>query len=173
MFAEADRATTLPKDGLWLSSDGECAFDSSRSESGWPECAIWVVVRNAGTDLLISDGKGQSESVGGLIASGEPLIMQGGWTDRAKEPQKIYYGFYAIEPHQVGPDGRFSAASLWVVECGVKKSPSHEIEPFPGIGPDCAPSSKDAIRSAARRSRRADEVSEWRWLRQEATAKAD
>lgn len=168
MFAESDRATTLPRDGLWLSSDKDCRFDSRRPEAAWPDCALWVVVRSAGANILLTDGKGQSESIGGLIAAGDPMIMQGRWVDTAKEPQRAYFGFYGIEPQQVGPDGRFSAATVWPVECGIQKSPGTEIVPFQGIGPDCRPMSKEAIRSAAAQSQRADQISEWRWLRLEA-----
>jgi hypothetical protein len=167
-FSIEDRAQSLPRDGIWLSDDRDCAFDGSLPESAWPDCARWVVVRGAGTDILIMDGKGQAESIGGLVAAGDPMILQGRWTDTAKSPHRSFYGFYGIDPHRIGQDGRLLAVAAWPVECGTQESANAQIEPFPGIGSDCHAPSREAIRAAARLSRRPDQISQWRWLRNEA-----
>jgi len=171
MFADAERAASLPRDGIWLSEDKDCVFDSGEPESTWPTCVMWILVRDGGTDISLSDGKGQSESIHGLVVAGNPMIVQARWIDTAKEPSRAIYGYYAIEPLKVDTDRRFSEAKLWPVECGLKKGADAKIEPFPGIGPGCRPTSQDSIRSAATSSSRGDELSEWRWLRAEATAK--
>jgi hypothetical protein len=171
IYAEADRATTAPRNGLWLSPNRGCEFDSREAEADWPDCAMWIVVRNQGGEMLLSDGKNQVEALSAFFAAGEPIIAQARWIDTAKEPRKAYYGFYAVEPHQVGPDGLFSAATIWVVECGTQTNQNADIVPYPGIGPECRATSKEAIRSAAQKSRRADTIEEWRWLRAEVTAK--
>lgn len=168
MFSNDDRAQLLPQEGIWLSKDKDCAVDGSLPESTWPDCAMWVVVKGTGTDIFLMDGKGQSESLGWLLAAGDPLILQGRWTDTAKPPNRSYYGFYGVEAEKIGADGRLIAVSIWPVECGTQKSADDEIEPFPGIGPDCRAPSKDAIRAAARLSRRPDQISQWQWLRTEA-----
>lgn len=170
IFAEADRAELAPRDGLWLSPNRGCEFEKSQPETGWPDCAMWIVARNRGAELYLSDGKMQVEALGGFLASGEPIIVQARWIDTAKEPRRAYYGFYGVEPHQIGRDGLFSSASIWVVECGTLANQNADIKPFPGIGPDCHVPSKHAIRNAAQKSRRPDAVEEWRWLRAEATA---
>jgi hypothetical protein len=167
VFADGDRASVLPKDGVWLGDDPECLFDFAKPESEWPECAFWIVVRDSGTELRVEDGKGQTQRVGGLFANGSPAIVQGEWIDEAKKPLKAYYAFYGLEPRNVGSDGRFTAATLWPVECGIQDKPNGEIRPFPGISPECRPTSKDAIRSAAAASRKSDEAREWHWLRAE------
>ena len=169
LLGEADRAKDLPKDGLWLSNDPECPVDASQPEAGWPDCALWIVVRNHGRDILLTDGKGQAERLEALFAEGSPLIAQGAWTDTAKEPQRTYYGFYGVEPSAFETNGSFTAAIVWTVECGTQEG--SDIRPYPGIGPDCRAPSKDAIRSAARQSRRPDQISEWRWLRAESPSR--
>ena len=168
MFSDDDRAQVLPQDGIWLSKDKDCEVDGGMPESYWPECALWVVVRGAGTDILLMDGKGQSESIGWLLAAGDPIILQGRWIDTAKPPHRSVYGFYGIDPLKIGPDGRLLAVSVWPVECGTQSNANDQIEPFPGIRPDCHVPSKDAIRAAARLSRRPDQISQWQWLRNEA-----
>jgi len=173
IYGNADRASLAPRDGLWLSPSRGCEFDSREAEATWPECAMWILVRNRGADLLLSDGKKQVEMLGGFLAAGEPIIVQARWIDSAKKPRRAYYGFYGIEPHQIGPDGLFSAATVWVVECGTQANQNADIQPYPGIGPDCHAPSKDAVRGAARKSRRADVIEEWRWLRAEATAQGN
>lgn len=165
MFTERDRAKAAPRDGIWLGDDEECSFDTSLPAAQWPACAMWVVVR--GSELTILDGKGQAERATAFFARGDPTIIQFQWIDTAKD-DRAYYGFYAIEPHENAPDGQFTAASLWVVECGVQASAAAGIAPFPGITPECRPTSQDSIRSAARLSRRPDQVKQWRWLRGEA-----
>jgi hypothetical protein len=168
VFSESDRASLLPKDGLWLGDDEDCRFDVTKPESDWPDCALWVSVRESGAELQFSDGKGESQRVGGLFASGSPAVVQGEWIDEAKEPRKAYYSFYGIEPRDIDKEGRFTSASVWPVECGIQERPNGDIKPFPGITPECRPTSKDSIRSAAAASRRTDEVKQWRWLRKEA-----
>ena len=167
-FSDEDRAQNLPRDGIWLSQEQDCAFNSGLPEASWPDCAMWVVVRGAETEFVITDGKGQSESIGGLLATGNPIILQGRWIDTAKSPHRAYYGFYGIDAQEIGTDGRLLSVSAWPVECGIQKSGSMEIEPFAGIGPDCHAPSRDAVRAAAKLSRRPDQISKWRWLRNEA-----
>lgn len=167
VFAEAERGPEAPMDGLWIGEDPDCRFDPHGPESGWPDCAIWVVVRDGGSELLVSDRKGEPQRVGALFVGGKPGIVQARWVDEAKEPARPYYAFYAFEPVATGADGRFMLASVWPVECGVQEKPNGDIRPFPGISAECRPSSADSIRSAASASRRADQVKEWRWLRSE------
>lgn len=167
MFADGDRGTAMPRDGLWLGDDADCRFDSDQPESSWPECAVWVVVRDSGRVLLFS-GKGESERIGGLFTAGSPAIFQAEWIDKAKEPARPYFAYYAVEPADVGSDGRFTAASVWPVDCGIQEEPNFDIQPFPGISLECRPSSTQAIRSAADASRRARRMEEWQWLRAEA-----
>lgn len=163
MFAESDRADVAPKDGVWLAKQNDCIFDASLPEAKWPECALWVVVRKSGRELLVRDGKHQSQQVDALIAAGSPLIVQGKWVDDAKDGA-IYYGFYALEWKERGSGGP-ATASTWAVQCGIQSG--SEIRPFPGISAECRPSSKDAIRSAAIASQR-HEMMTLRWLRAEA-----
>lgn len=167
MFAEADRAATAPRDGIWLRDDAECRFDFSRPESDWPECALWVVVRNSGRELEVSDGKKQRQYLRSLLSGGAPAIIEAQWTDDAKYPAETIYGFYAYEAQPAGPDGRFVRASTWPVECGIQAKGGSEIQPFPGITPECRPTSKEVIRAAAVSSRRAEQIDTWRWLRAE------
>jgi hypothetical protein len=168
MFSNDDRARILPQDGIWLSQEKDCEVDGALPESAWPDCALWVVVRESGTDILVMDGKGQSESIGGLVATGDPLILQGRWTDTAKSPHRSFYGFYGIDPQKIDQDGRLLAVSVWPIECGTQSGANEGIKPFPGIGSDCHAPSKDAIRAAARLSRRPGQIRQWQWLRREA-----
>lgn len=129
---------------------------------------MWIIARNSGRELLLGDGKGQTQHIGALFAAGTPVIVQGKWVDEAKEPGTTHYGFDGLEPQQVGPDERFTAALTWAVECGIQEKGQSDIRPFPGISAECRPTSKDAIRAAAVSSRRADQIIRWRWLRAEA-----
>lgn len=165
MFGESDRAKLIPRDGVWLADVEDCRFDAGQPEASWPKCAVWVIARDRGRELLLTDGKGQSQRIVAIYASGSPAIVQGQWTDDAKKPPSTLYGFYGLEPAKVGPNGRFAAASIWPVECGIKSGAG--IDPFPGISPECRPSSKKAIRAAAKSSRPTAEISRLRWLRAE------
>lgn len=165
MFTESDQSALLPKDGVWLGDVEDCRFDAGQAEASWPKCAVWVIARKSGRELVVTDGKRQSQRVVAIFASGTPNVVQGKWTDDAKKPPSTLYGFYGLEPGKVGPNGRFAAASIWPVECGIKSGAG--IDRFPGISPECRPSSKKAIRAAAKSSRPAAEVSRLRWLRPE------
>ena len=125
-----------------------------------------VVVRNSGRELNLIDAK-ESQRVAATFAAGTPAIIEAEWIDDAKTPAKVTYGYYALEPQPAAQDGRFIRASLWPVVCGVKSPTSSEIRPFPGITPECRPTSKGAIRAAAVSSRRAEQVQVWRWVRAE------
>ena len=165
MFDEGDQPSLSPRDGIWLADVEDCRFDAGKQESDWPECAVWVIAHNNGRDLRLRDGKGQSQRVASIFASGTPTIVQGQWVDDSKKPATTHYGFYGLEPETIGPDGRFAAASVWPVDCGIQSG--SEIRPFPGISAECRPSSKEAIRTAAISSRTAEQISTWRWLRAE------
>lgn len=167
VFAEAERGREAPKQGVWIGDDPECRFDPDGPESAWPDCALWVVVGKAGSELLVSDRRGESQRVEALLVAGNPGIIQARWVDEAKEPARPYYAFYAFEPRDIDAGRRFARASIWPVECGVQDKPDDDIRPFPGISAECRPSSPESIRSAATSSRRPGQVREWRWLRAE------
>ena len=168
LFAERDAAKLKPRDGIWLSDDPDCHFDRALPEAQWPGCAIWLIVRSSGRELLLQDGKGQAQEARYFVARGRPTIVQILWRDEAKEDGKSFYVFFGLEPGPNQPDGTFVTASSWEAKCGVKAPSSSEIEPYPGIRPECRPESADAIRSAAVASRRTAEMAmDWRWLRPE------
>ena len=168
MFTANDKAAITPMDGIWLSDDQECAFDTMRPEADWPDCAMWLVVRAAGREFWVHDGKGQSERGNYLIAGGMPPVVQIEYTDGAKEDGKTFYVFFGIEAGPADPQGRFSAAFTWEVQCGVQGKNPSDIAPHPGISPECRPSSTEALRSAAQASRPTAQMAmRWRWLRPE------
>jgi hypothetical protein len=167
-FALEDSAGLAPRDGIWVSDDSDCRFDSSLPESQWPGCAIWVIVHSSGRELLLQDGKGEAQQARYVIAKGQPTIVQILWRDEAKEDGKSFYVFFGIEPGPRQNDGTFITASSWEVKCGVKDPSSSEIKPYPGIGQECRPESRNGIRSAAVASRPTAEMAvDWRWLRAE------
>lgn len=163
MFTEAERSSVGPKDGIWLSDEPDCVFDTDKAEAEWPDCAGWLVVRDSGREFWMRDGKGQSERGNYLIAGADPPIVQVKYADAAKEDGKTFYVFFGLEPSAPVAGGPFTAASTWEVQCGVKKG--SETDPFAGISPECRPSSQEAIRSAALASRNTAEMAmRWRWL---------
>ena len=168
VFTDEDRASVAPRDGIWTSEDRECVFDAARSETEWPECAAWLVVRNAGREIWVKDGKGQSERGNYLIAGAKPSIVQVEYSDEGTEDGNTFYVFFGLEAGPPDPDGRFASVSTWEVQCGVQRKSPSDIAPYPGISPECRPSSKDAIRSAAHASRATAQMAmRWRWLRPE------
>ena len=168
MFADADRASLAPKDGIWLADDKDCLFEPAKPETDWPTCAGWLVVRDRGREIWVKDGKGQSERGEYLIAGGTSPIVQVKYTDQAKKDGKTFYVFFGIEPNAPGPDRRFTAAFTWEVKCGLQAESASQIAPYPGISAGCRPSSTRAIRSAALASRPAAAMAmNWRWLRPE------
>jgi len=168
LFSDEDAANLRPREGVWVGDDPDCKFDSSLSESRWPGCAMWIVARPQG-ELLLQNGKGEGQPGRFVIAKDQPPVVQLLWRDEAKEDGKTFYVFFGLEPGQVQTDGTFVTAFSWDVMCGVKDPSSSEIEPYPGITPECRPSSKDAVRSAALASRaNAEMAMRWRWLRPEA-----
>jgi hypothetical protein len=166
MFADSDRSDVAPRDGIWLGDKDDCKFDSSKAESEWPRCAMQVVVRGSGRQLTLVDSK-ETQQVAATFVAGNPALIEAQWIDDAKTPSKPTYGYFGLESEPLKQDGRFIRASLWSVECGVKSPAGSEIRPFPGITPECRPTSKDAIRAAALASRRTGEVQKWRWVRAE------
>ena len=145
MFDESDRASLTVKDGIWLAELDECDFDAGEPVAKWPECSLWVVVRKSGRELLLSDGKGQTQSLHALFADGTPLIIQTKWEDDAKEPKTSTYGFYGIEWRHPAPDG-FIEASIWSVECGVQDPPGSRIGLIRGSAPSAGrPQGRDSI----------------------------
>ena len=168
IFALEDRAAIAPRDGLWLSEDPDCAFDPNLPETGWPGCAIWLIVRSSRRELLLQDGKGEAQPARYIIAKGHPTVVQVLWRDEAKEDGKTFYVFFGIEPGSLQSDGTFVTASSWEVKCGVKDPSSSEIKAYPGIAAECRPESGDGVRSAAVASRTTAEMAmSWRWLRPE------
>ena len=115
---------------------------------------------------MTHDGKKQAQPGHLLLAEGNPPIAQILWRDEAKEDGKTFYVFMGLEPSPNEPDGTFTLASTWMVECGVKEPSGSDIKPYSGISPECRPSSQDALRSAALTSRATAEIAmRWRWLR--------
>jgi len=167
LFAQEDAANLAPRDGIWMGDDPDCRFDPKLPESKWPSCAMWIVARPQG-ELLLQNGKGEGQPGRFVIAKGQPPVVQIFWRDEAKEDGKTFYVFFGLEPGSVQPDGKFVFAFSWDVMCGVKDSSSSEIQPYPGITPECRPTSQDAVRSAALASRaNAEMAMHWRWLRPE------
>lgn len=168
LFSPEDEATFRPRDGVWVVDDPDCKFDSSLPESDWPKCAMWIVARPNG-EVLLQNGEDEGQPGRFVIAKGQPPIVQILWRDEAKEDGKTFYVFFGLEAGRAQTDGAFVTAFSWDVMCGVKDPSSSEIEPYPGITPECRPSSKDSIRSAALASRaNAEMAMHWRWLRPEA-----
>ena len=168
IFAEEDAAAVVPRDGLWLSDDPDCTFDPNMPEARWPGCAIWLIVRSSGRELLLQDGKGEAQPARYIIAKGHPTVVQILWRDQAKEDGKTFYVFFGLEPGLLQRDGTFITASSWEVKCGVKDTSSSEIKAYPGITAECRPESGDGVRSSAGASRPTAEMAmDWRWLRPE------
>ena len=166
LFADVDKASFRPRDGVWLADDPECQFDSNLPESRWPSCATWIVVHSANGEMVVRDGKGEDQQARYVIANGEPLVVQVLWRDDAKEDGKTFYVFFGLEPGPAGPDNSFATAAAWEVKCGTKDPAGSDIKAYPGISPECRPSSKDSIRSAAQISRSTAEMAmTLRWLR--------
>jgi hypothetical protein len=166
LFADADKANLTPRDGLWLSEDAECRFDSNVPESQWPKCAIWAVVKGSSGQMLVRNGKGEDQQARFVIAKGEPPIVQVLWRDDAKEDGKTFYVFFGLKSETEGPDKSFTTAATWEVKCGTKDPTLSDIKPYPGLSSECRPSSPDAVRSAAVASRSTAEMAmTWRWLR--------
>lgn len=164
LFGDPDKASFTPHDGLWLSEDAECRFDSSLLELQWPNCAIWAVVDGSNGKMLIRNGKGEDQQARFVIAKGEPLIVQVLWRDDAKEDGKTFYVFFGLEP--TGTNKSSTTAATWEVKCGTKDPEGSDIKPYPGLSPECRPSSQDAVRASAAASRPTAEMAmTWRWLR--------
>ena len=166
LFTQPDSSNLKPRHGIWVAEDPDCRFDSSLPESRWPGCAMWLVV--GAKMILLEDGRKQTEPGEYLIAKGQPPIVQFRWHDKAREDGNTFYVFFAVQPEAVEPDGTFTAAYGWEAKCGVKRPSGSQISPYPGISPECRPSSQDAVRSAAVASRSTAEMAmRWRWLRPE------
>lgn len=168
LFADGDKASLIPRNGIWLSDDSECPFDPSPPESQWPKCAIWAVVNGSTGEMLVRSGKGEDQQARFVIAHGDPLIVQILWRDDAKEDGKTFYVFFGLEPLATGSDRTFTTAATWEVKCGTKVPSMSDIKPYPGLTTECRPSSQDTVRSAAVASRPTAEMAmTWRWLRPE------
>lgn len=185
MFLEADQATPALREGLWVNPEKDCQFDIKTPATKWPECAHWIVVKDA---AMTGVNKKEKFTIPFVLAVGEPRVMQ----IRIEDDQKkivdgkiaaiyVYMGLRAVKTDK---QGRITAYSGWMVQCGPPPPPDAlkpdgnkrwgSLTPFPGIKMDedlsgCVPEDKAALIKAAGLSEQydqdADQNANSRWVR--------
>lgn len=181
-FTEADaRQAPAVRSGWWVVSDPLCRFSSAEAPSStWPKCVTRFLLPPG--DRLILQGN-ESTRFEYLLAPGQPLIVQGltPGDDRAEPPRADEYGYLGLQPRQRDPQGRITAFDLWFVLCGPPRrthgepSPIDRTDrPWPGLviedeAAGCTARDVEALRGAARRSKRSGALSAdhnlVRWIR--------
>ena len=188
MFTKADAASG-PKlrPGIWSEDpSADCAVDESKPLTDWPGCATGFVVIDDATFGGYSDDNGKRvwSTVSAILARGDPMVFQIHATNSGgSNPSPDAYVYSGLAPAKLDPQGRIIATLSWPVQCGKPppadaKTPdggqrTGTLEPLPGMvmdadGSNCTTTSPDAIRAAARASRKwtvAGETTAAHWVR--------
>lgn len=183
LFGKAEASRLVMRDGVWTSPGDSCAFDETKPVDAWPECASPGLVRHG--ELLSWDREAKawkSGDIGVVFVGGEPIMLQAHATQT--DGDDGFYLYAGIEP-RLDAQGRIIGLKAWPVLCGPPPPPppgtapsqdtatqSGTKAPFPGMvmdekGQNCTTSDKDALRRAARESRRfeGDALANIHWVR--------
>ncbi len=173
LFAAADEAGAPPlKAGVWVMEDADCQFDERKAIPDWPDCAGGMVFKDG---VAISnnrkDGKDHWERQPLILAAGDPRIGQLLFhmdisSGAHSSSDQMMYGYAAVRPTRLGPEGRIIGVTYWMVQCGPPPPPSSKPKddfkfgtrkPLPGIEMKpgdalCTTKSISALRGAAKAS---------------------
>lgn len=188
-FTAADAAgAPALREGLWVSEEANCRFDSRKPVQKWPRCASWYLVRGGEFQTFGKGDKGEPPgwtSMPYVLAAGEPRIMQldlTGSNAGDSEPQPLFV-YLGLAPTAWDEAGRITAEQSWLVQCGPppldakgKPDPLAVTDrPFPGLivntgsdpkhGATCTPRDVQALRNAAVASRTLEPPTANRWVR--------
>ncbi len=161
-------------DGVWLMPEmdeaADCAVDTAKPVSGWPDCATWALHRDG--QWFARDGNSgivtkpvPRDAV--IVSNGDIAIVQlesdksaddGGTVDPTP------YNFIAFDNQPAAAD-KLRSIRFWIVMCGqyAESDADDEDAPatlvrFPGFDEKCRPASMQVLREAARLSRPAASV---------------
>ncbi len=160
------------KPGVWVMEDPDCKFDEHLAMPDWPDCAGGMVFKDGeAISNNRKEGKDRWEHQALILAAGDPRIAQVRFhmdisSGKAAASDQMLYGYAAVRPTKVGPEGRILAVTYWTVDCGPPPPPSKRPEdalkfgtrkPLPGIEMKkgdalCTTSSVAALRGAAKAS---------------------
>jgi hypothetical protein len=163
LFTEADRAGAPElRQGLWAMPDADCAYDEKGPAATWPKCANFTMVTAktlSGGER--SDGGAGPQTLGYLLAKGDPPVMQlAAPPSEPKGPRFVYAG---LRPTAFDDRKRVTAARIWLALCskppGSKdktlKPPPATLPPGltkrPG-DPSCIAAAAEPVRKAVVRS---------------------
>ena len=175
------------KPGVWaLDADvsGDCKFNVAKPIEQWPECASGAIVGATsigGYDHR--DGKAIWTEEPFVLVAGDPRVGQMRFQETVKsgssESGTTLYGYLGIRPTKTDAQGRITAITYWIAQCGPPAPPPKDNEPpdfgtkspLPGMvmakgSSQCSTTSQDALRNAARASEAwADKPMHAHWLR--------
>jgi hypothetical protein len=163
--AEDARQAPAVRSGWWVANDPDCKFTAEAPSAAWPEC-VKPVLLPPGDRLILRTVEPSRGDY--LLVAGEPAIVQvlvpGDKT--AEPPTADEYTYYGLRTMRRDPQGRITTFDVWPVLCGPpdRKAWQHTFDdrprrPWPGLENDpdavgCTARDAQALRSAARRSKR-------------------
>ena len=179
LLTAADEAGAPPlRPGVWVMEDPDCSVDARQPLTAWPDCAGGMVFKDGeATSYSKKEGKGVWEREPLVLAAGDPRIAQvrfhmnlssGAGANQSASDQMLY-GYAAVRPTAFGPQGRITAFTYWLIQCGPPPPPpkpnaSPKVafqfgtrHPLPGMQMKkgdalCTTTSVDALRGAAKAS---------------------
>jgi hypothetical protein len=192
LFTAADEAGAPPmKPGVWAFDDPTCTFDQGKPITQWPDCAGGAVFRPGEiTGHDTKDGKDKWDHVPFVLAAGNPRIAQVMFQTEVSADQPhpagmktgdMPFGYAGVLPTASDGDGRITAITYWLVQCGPPPPPQARnngrmalgtLHPLPGMvmkrgDPMCTTASRTALTAAAKASRAwADKPMKAHWVRE-------
>jgi hypothetical protein len=175
MFEQADTAGAPQfEDGVWLmpefDDEKDCAVDTARPVSQWPDCAEWAVHRDGqwlareGNSGIVTKAVPRDAVI---VSNGDIAIVQ---LESDKSPAEdgtvdpTPYSFIAFD-NKPAATKKLRTITFWIVMCGTYEDSGTDDEDapaklirFPGFDEKCRPASMQVLRDAARLSRPAASV---------------
>lgn len=166
---------TRLRPGLWRVEDSRCSVAERARTETWPECAEWLLVRDASFATLEGEAKAPRWAV-------KPYVLAGG------EVQALQirdgdgdYALYGVRALSTDAEGRAIRIQRWTIACGPEEATGarnadgtreKKVTPFEGVTMTgdraCRPTGADGLMAAARADEQTAKVSlTLHWVRDE------
>lgn len=175
---QTDPSAPALRDGVWRAVDADCAFDDSVPVQRWPDCSDWAVLKDGRPVAARAGNKtiapGASANGSLVLSPGNPMIWQAETLSRSGggKPER-HFDYYSVDIEARDPDARITKVTIWPIFCGpFDEDGQVTVRPWPGLAVvdnNCTAASAEAVREAARRSRKLvvekGDLPKLRWVR--------
>lgn len=162
LFGAVDaRGQAVLRTGLWAMPDEDCTFDPADKAKEWNDCANATFVSPTTFSERPNDHDEERETLGYVLAGGDPRVLQVQAPDGKQNPNYAYAG---LRPLRLDEAGRIVEARVWLALCEPPPNPkdpsADDAKPkalAPGLlrdskGGGCTATRASAARGAVTRS---------------------